>query len=333
MFCRLVHVNVIALMGLGLLISGCAETTLLVHNVKKIKSVVAKTAPVIGHYKIGKAYQIKDVWYYPAENDSYVETGIASWYGPNFHNKKTANGEIFNQFDVSAAHRTLPIPSVVQVTNLTNGRSLIVRVNDRGPFAHGRIIDMSRRGAQLLGFEKAGTARVRVAFLANESARLKALALAGKPSPLSAAGQVAAAAPVPQSSPSIAVSATGLAPLAGKPSSPAAPVTSKAVVSKPAGGKSIVEMTRNAARQTVFQGDIEKTQIYVQAGAFRNESNALQLVKILAPIAPVIVSPAMIDGRAFFRVRLGPVNSVDQGDSILATLIEKGYPGARIVVD
>ena len=330
MLCRLVRLNFIALVGLGLLLSACAETTLLVHNVKKIKSVVAKPSPVIGHYKVGKAYKIKNVWYYPAEDDSYVETGIASWYGPQFHNKKTANGEIFNQFEVSAAHRTLPIPSVVQVTNLTNGRSLVVRVNDRGPFAHGRIIDMSRRGAQLLGFEKAGTARVRVTFMAAESARLKALAMAGKPSPLSASGSAATAptAPVPQSSPRVAVSAAGLAPLGGKPV-PAQPPAA----AKQAATQSIVEMTRNAARQTVFQGDAEKTQIYVQAGAFRNESNALQLVKILAPIGVVNVSPATVGGRTFFRVRLGPIGSVNQGDDVLAKVIEKGYPGARLVVD
>ena len=165
MLCRLVRLNFIALVGLGLLLSACAETTLLVHNVKKIKSVVAKPSPVIGHYKVGKAYKIKNVWYYPAEDDSYVETGIASWYGPQFHNKKTANGEIFNQFEVSAAHRTLPIPSVVQVTNLTNGRSLVVRVNDRGPFHDDRIIDLSYAAARRLGFLEQGTTPVRLEAL------------------------------------------------------------------------------------------------------------------------------------------------------------------------
>ena len=93
-------------------------------------------------YKIGDPYQINGTWYYPAEDWSYDETGIASWYGEDFHGKYTANGEIFNLNAVTAAHRTLPMPSVVQVTNLENVRSIQVRVNDRGPFARGRILDL-----------------------------------------------------------------------------------------------------------------------------------------------------------------------------------------------
>ena len=118
-----------------------------------------------GKYKVGNPYQIKGVWYYPKESFDHVETGIASWYGRQFHLKKTANGEIFDMNELTAAHRTLQMPSFVQVTNLENGRSLKLRVNDRGPFAHGRIIDVSRRAAQLLGFERQGTARVRVQIL------------------------------------------------------------------------------------------------------------------------------------------------------------------------
>ncbi len=115
-----------------------------------------------GYYKVGKPYQIVGKWYYPADDRNYRESGIASWYGPNFHGKLTANGERFNENDLTAAHRTLPMPSYVEVTNLENGRQLVVRVNDRGPFAHDRIIDLSRRSAQLLGIERAGTARVKV---------------------------------------------------------------------------------------------------------------------------------------------------------------------------
>ncbi len=106
-----------------------------------------------GIYKVGQPYQIDGTWYYPAEDWTYDETGIASWYGEQFHGKYTANGEIFDLNALTAAHRTLPMPSVVQVTNLDNGRSIELRVNDRGPYARGRIIDLSRRAAQLLGFE------------------------------------------------------------------------------------------------------------------------------------------------------------------------------------
>ena len=130
---------------------------------------IATPGPVAsGDQKIGRPYQIAGIWYYPREDANYDETGTASWYGPNFHGKSTANGEIFDMNAVSAAHPTLPLPSRVRVTNLENGRSLMVRVNDRGPFARGRIIDLSRRAAQLLGFASNGTARVRVQLVRND---------------------------------------------------------------------------------------------------------------------------------------------------------------------
>src|SRR5215510_5128351 len=93
-------------------------------------------------YKVGNPYQIAGVWYYPKEQPDYDQTGIASWYGPNFHGRLTANGEVFDSNQISAAHPTLPMPVNVRVTNLDNGRSIVVRINDRGPFVRGRIIDL-----------------------------------------------------------------------------------------------------------------------------------------------------------------------------------------------
>lgn len=112
--------------------------------------------------KIGKPYQVAGVWYYPADEQGYDEVGLASWYGDQFHGAPTANGEIFDMANVGAAHKTLPLPSYVEVTALDTGRAILVRVNDRGPFVTNRIIDLSRRAAQLLGTEKLGVARVRV---------------------------------------------------------------------------------------------------------------------------------------------------------------------------
>ena len=117
------------------------------------------------HYKVGNPYKIKGRWYYPKHDPDYEKVGVASWYGRQFHGRKTANGEVFDMNRLSAAHTTLPLPSVVEVTNLENGRKLRVRVNDRGPFAKNRVIDMSRAAARYLGFEQAGTARVRVRYL------------------------------------------------------------------------------------------------------------------------------------------------------------------------
>lgn len=117
------------------------------------------------HYKVGRPYQIKGRWYHPAEDPAYDRTGVASWYGDDFHGRPTANGEIFDMRTMTAAHTTLPLPSMVEVTNLENGKRAIVRVNDRGPFAHNRIIDLSRAAARKLGFEKNGLAEVRVRYV------------------------------------------------------------------------------------------------------------------------------------------------------------------------
>ncbi len=128
------------------------------------EQAVARDAARLGTWpvKIGKPYQVAGITYYPADDRGYAEEGVASWYGPGFHAGSTANGETYDQDDLTAAHRTLPMPSWVEVENLDNGRRLTVRINDRGPFAKGRIIDLSRKSAQLLGVDRAGTARVRL---------------------------------------------------------------------------------------------------------------------------------------------------------------------------
>ena len=118
-----------------------------------------------GVYSVGKPYTIAGRTYYPAENRSYKAEGLASWYGEDFHGRLTANREVYDMTGISAAHATLPLPSYVRVTNLNNGRSMIVRVNDRGPYHPNRIIDLSERGAELLGFKTAGTTRVRVEYV------------------------------------------------------------------------------------------------------------------------------------------------------------------------
>ena len=145
--------------------TSCAQTQLAVHTAKQM--IPGGDIDGGGHYKIGKPYQVNGVWYRPAENPNYNSTGIASWYGKPFHGQFTANGEIYDMDALTAAHKTLPMPSYVRVTNLENGRSLVLKVNDRGPFIHGRIIDVSRRGAQLLGFSEKGTAKVRVQAVLN----------------------------------------------------------------------------------------------------------------------------------------------------------------------
>ncbi len=136
-----------------------------------------------GHYKVGNTYKIKGRRYKPREVRRYTKTGVASWYGKRhgFHGKKTANGDIYNKEMLTAAHKTLPLPSLVKVTNRENGKSVIVLVNDRGPFAYNRVIDLSERAAAKIGMRNKGTAKVRLQYLNGETQRfLKTLGLRKK---------------------------------------------------------------------------------------------------------------------------------------------------------
>ena len=163
--------NVIVIVTIGLSLVACAGS-----SGPREAGAYGKSR---GYYKVGAPYQVNGVWYYPRVDYGYDETGTASWYGEAFNGRSTANGEIFDLTQVSAAHKTLQLPSVVEVTNLQNNRALKVRVNDRGPFAGDRIIDLSRRAAQLLGFERTGTAPVRVRIIKDESIKVAEAAMRG----------------------------------------------------------------------------------------------------------------------------------------------------------
>jgi rare lipoprotein A len=139
-----------------------------VFSDKYSERVVADGQPVPkggGAYRVGQPYTINGQTYHPNENASYRAEGIASWYGPDFHGRLTANGEVFDMRGISAAHPTMPLPSYARVTNLNNGRSIIVRVNDRGPYARNRLIDVSIGAANALGFYGDGLAHVRVEYV------------------------------------------------------------------------------------------------------------------------------------------------------------------------
>lgn len=303
------------LAGLALFgLAGCAETQLATHLVG-----VSQDGPPTGHYKVGRPYQVNGVWYYPEENYRYDETGIASWYGPGFHKRLTANGELFDQDALTAAHPTLQLPSIVRVTNLENGRSIVLRVNDRGPFANGRLIDISRRGAELLGFRDKGTARVRVQVLEDESRQVAALARQGRvaPPPVDPGAPVLAAAP--------SASVTRVALTEPQPVRPAPTPVTPQVVRTPEGDI--------APRAVVQQTSVTPTSIFVQAGAFSVYENAARLRAALTPIGPAEISRTTVDGTDFYRVRLGPLASVEEADRILGSVIRQGQTAARIIVD
>jgi rare lipoprotein A len=172
-------------------LSGCAETQLASHVLKSATNGIPKTV------KVGKPYNIGGEWYTPEYAEEFEEKGKASWYGPGFHGKKTASGERYDQRALTAAHKTLPLPSLVRVTNLDNGRVAVVRVNDRGPFKHGRVIDLSERSAEVLGVKGAGIAQVKVEYLDTETRTLWA-DLGVPPQDVARATRVAKAAPTPR---------------------------------------------------------------------------------------------------------------------------------------
>lgn len=141
-----------------------------------------------GTYKLGDPYQIAGRWYHPSFDPAYDQVGVASWYGDGFHGRATANGEVFDKNEMTAAHPTMPLPSIVQVTNLANDRTAYLRVNDRGPFIGDRLIDVSQAAARTLGFEQRGTASVRVRFLRLAEARGVPPAPGPRPAPVQRAG-------------------------------------------------------------------------------------------------------------------------------------------------
>lgn len=154
-----------------------------------------------GAYKVGKPYNINGRTYVPAENPHYRAEGVASWYGRDFHGRLTANGEVYDMHSISAAHTTLPLPSYVRVTNLNNGRSIVVRVNDRGPYHRDRVIDLSIGTAKALDFYHRGIARVRVEYVGrapiegSDDTMLIATLREGSPAPAPSKVMVAAAKP------------------------------------------------------------------------------------------------------------------------------------------
>jgi rare lipoprotein A len=154
-----------------------------------------------GTYRVGKPYNINGRTYVPADNPRYRAEGVASWYGRDFHGRLTANGEVYDMHSISAAHTTLPLPSYVRVTNLDNGRSIIVRVNDRGPYHRNRVIDLSIGTAKALEFYSRGLARVRVEYVGpapldgSDDEMLMATLRDGLPAPAPSKVMIASAKP------------------------------------------------------------------------------------------------------------------------------------------
>jgi rare lipoprotein A len=244
-------------------------------------------------------------YYVLSSSADYVERGVASWYGPGFHQVRTSTREIYDMYGMTAAHKTLPLPAYVRVTNLENGRSVVVRVNDRGPFVGNRIIDLSYTAAAKLDMLKNGTAMVEVRTVGPASSPAPSVAAAGNvPAGAAPAAPPIASASLSDSAPAGTPNAAGIPPGA-QPIAPA-PVTSAPVKA-----------------------------LFVQAGAFSDPANAEHLAARLrgGGYGTVFIREDTIAGRRLYRVRIGPVPAVADFDRIVSSLEHAGVPDAHLALD
>lgn len=343
-----------------------------------------------GELKIGKPYNIDGRTYYPEHDPNYTEEGMASWYGPGFHGRSTANGERFDQHEMTAAHRTLPMPSLVKVTNMENGKSAIVKVNDRGPFKKDRIIDLSKSAADAIGMTATGTAKVRVEYLPTETKKLVSELV--RTNQLHADEQTLAmlAIDAPTSAPAPAPASSGLfSAFAAEPEIPVSPaskmsnnraiaptanvepVHQQALMQEgsgpsldspppvvfnnepsPAQGPPIAAPTESPPVQQPLPIAEEQPQMiaapspepppalpddsgaggfYVQAGSFSQSRNAESLAQKLSAVGAANVKPVEVNGRTWYRVRVGPWNATSDAGNALQNVMNMGLPDARIV--
>jgi rare lipoprotein A len=321
----------------ALFLSACAETQLAIFAAKEIRKDIERDddhdkAAQAPRYKVGKPYQVAGLWYYPHVDPTYNQTGIASWYGDPFHGQLTANGDTYDMNAMTAAHKTLPMPTEVEVTNLENGKSVQLTINDRGPFVHGRIIDVSQRAAILLGFKKKGTAKVRVKVLkAGEDERV----IAYRETP----ENQKRALPAVRREKISAVPIEGNSTAAVSPAAPASGQIAKVTTEPQKSNKTGFIQTDDGIEGIggkpiqVQVNPVTPTAIFVQVGTFSDFNNANRLRVKLSQYGPVDVRNVLIGNIEMFRVRMGPYPELQDADKMLAVVIDNGLEDARIVVN
>ena len=281
-----------------------------------------------GVYKLGQPYQIQGRWYYPEFDPEYDRVGLASWYGEPFHGRATANGERFDRGTVTAAHPTLPLPSLVRVVNLANHRELLVRVNDRGPFVGERLIDLSQEAARQLGFERQGLAQVRVQFVRLADAE-------GEP-PRPTTRRARAPVPEPSLEPAPQLVAAAPAPGRARASMPqrTAEPAPQLVAAAPAPGRARASMPQQPAEpapQLVAAAPAQCHARFIQVGAFAEPVRARRVAAELHALQAMPVSLAMPVEDHLARVRLGPIADPTAVDATLDRVKRFGFSEAFIV--
>jgi rare lipoprotein A len=257
-----------------------------------------------GKYHVGTPYQVAGRWFSPHEQPGYDKSGVSSWYGEAFHRRKTSNGEWFDMNTFTAAHATLPLPSYAMVTNLENGKQVVVRINDRGPFVSTRILDVSKRAADTLGYRNKGTARVRVRLIGpaplrdsnshmvamnqalNNGASLTQIAEMGANGNASGSIQVAEAAP----------------------------------------RKKFIQQA-----EYVPQAIPADAGYMVRVAVFHDLDNATNAYNTLASFGPTQVVKAVGASGPLYRVQMGPLETKQDAEAALQTALASGFGDARIV--
>jgi len=271
-------------------------------------------------YKVGNPYTVRGVTYTPRVDYNYDEIGMASWYSAGFHGRPTASGEKYNHNDLTAAHPTLPMPTIVRVTRLDNGRSVVVRINDRGPFVPGRIIDLSKRAAEALDMTRVGVARVRVQVLEAETKQL--LARMGVPVEPQRMGRTVEATTPAATQSAQRTAQAGLATVAATASpavGAARTATSMPVESAPAASSTQSVATPQAGGWVV------------QLGSFSTRQSAQNVLDQPFITTASRIQEADVGGRKFFRAQLGPFADRAEADRIREEMLNAGITGATVM--
>jgi len=296
------------LLAIGLIVAGCSSAKR--DPFAGIGSpYYAKAGPLPkggGRYLVGDSYEVAGVRFTPKEQPNYDKSGVASWYGPQFHRRMTSNGEWFDMNELTAAHATLPLPSYAKVTNLENGRTVVVRINDRGPFVGTRIIDMSRRSAEVLGYKPKGTAKVRVQYIG--------------PAPLNDQGQQLAALNQELRN------GTSVRQMTALLNGDAINRPTQLAAAEPDYDSDQPEPTIASATN-----DYQSPQYFVQVGSFADPYNAERAREELADSGPVEVEQLIGVAGPLYRVRIGPIRNEDQAQIALRQAVDLGHPDARLI--
>lgn len=373
--------NLMLVSAAALLIAGCSETRMgsrgfspREYGVPASERVVAMGQPVPrggGIYRVGNPYQVRGLWYYPADKPGYTAAGMASWYGDDFHGRKTANGEIYNMYALSAAHPTLPLPSYARVTNQRNGRSVVVRINDRGPYHSNRVIDLSKRAALLLGMHSDGLGKVRVNYIGKaplhgRDDRWLSAQVQQNGRPMSPQ-QVAMLAPVPQWAaidPSeqnpVRVALADVLPADPASTQPqnssyavaslnnVAPPpqdderigaetlqteTAQAVAVAPLALMPVSSPVRPASYAPSKPRALAATasQQVVQVGSFSDAPQAMRYRDALQKFGPATIEMQKFGAATFYQVKLGPFSDPSQAQLALHEAQSQGATGAQLI--